>query len=257
LSENFRAGEEREEMKEIGKDRRIEKTRRVLHNALISLMKRKEYRSITIQEIIDEADVGRSTFYTHFEDKDALLLAGLHHLRDTLEAARAGAQAATGKPYERIIGFSLAMFEHAYAYREVYRALVGSQAGGLVLQYFPAMIAGLVRDEAASALRGRTGGVSAIPGDLLVHFHFIGLCLGPVMVARFGEVNGAAGDRRDLPKAYPPHSGLSILDGRRLVSDRATRHGGNAPPRDHCPSISPPTYRKAPFRTFAFYSRST
>ena len=161
---------EEEEMNQKGKDRRIEKTRRVLHNALISLMKKKEYRSITIQEIIDEADVGRSTFYTHFEDKDDLLLAGLHHLRDTLEAARAGAHAATGKPYERIIGFSLAMFEHAYAYREVYRALVGSQAGGLVLQYFPAMIAGLVRDEAASALRGRTERGSAIPGDLLVHF---------------------------------------------------------------------------------------
>ena len=157
-------------MSRKGKDRRIEKTRRVLHNALTSLMKRKEYRSITIQEIIDEADVGRSTFYTHFDDKDDLLLAGLHHLRDTLEAARAEARAATGKPYERIIGFSLAMFEHAYAYREVYRVLVGSRAGGLVLQYFPAMIAGLVRDEAASALRGRTEKGSAVPGDLLVHF---------------------------------------------------------------------------------------
>ncbi len=161
---------EEEKMKEKGKDRRIEKTRRVLHNALISLMKKKEYRSITIQEIIDEADVGRSTFYTHFEDKDDLLLTGLHHLRDTLETARAGAHAATGKPYERIIGFSLAMFEHAYAYREVYKALVGSQAGGLVLQYIPAMIAGLVRDEAASALRGRSKRAPAVPGDLLVHF---------------------------------------------------------------------------------------
>ena len=157
-------------MRQKGKDRRIEKTRKVLHNALISLMKRKEYRSITIQEIIDEADVGRSTFYTHFEDKDDLLLAGLHLLRDTLEAARAGEHAATGRPYERIIGFSLAMFEHAYEYREVYRVLVGSQAGGLVLQYFPAMIAGLVRDEAVSALRGRTERGSTVPGDLLAHF---------------------------------------------------------------------------------------
>ncbi|HUJ69795.1 MAG TPA: TetR/AcrR family transcriptional regulator [Syntrophorhabdales bacterium] len=158
-------------MKEKGRDRRIDKTRKVLQNALISLMKKKEYRSITIQEIIDEADVGRSTFYTHFDDKDDLLMAGMHDLRDVLEAAKATDQAAAARqPYERIIGFSLAMFEHAYAYREVYRALVRSQAGALVLQYFPALLAGLIRDEATKVLRGRPGKGKAVPADLLVHF---------------------------------------------------------------------------------------
>ena len=157
-------------MKGKGRDRRIEKTRKLLHNALISLIKRKEYRSITIQEIIDEADVGRSTFYTHFDDKDDLLLAGMHDLRDMLEAAKARAHAAAGRPYERIIAFSCAMFEHAYEYREVYRALVRSQAGGLVLQYFPAMLAGLIRDEAANVVSGRTAKDKPVPTDLLVHF---------------------------------------------------------------------------------------
>ena len=57
-------------------DRRIEKTRTGLDDALIS-MKKKDYRSITIREIIDEANVGRSTFYTHFDDKDDLLLSGI------------------------------------------------------------------------------------------------------------------------------------------------------------------------------------
>lgn len=157
-------------MKEKGKDRRIEKTRTVLHNALISLMKKKDYRSITIQEIIDEANVGRSTFYTHFDDKDDLLLSGMHGLRDMLEAAQKRTAAVSDKPYERIIGFSLAMFEHAYTYREVYRTLVRSQAEGLVLQYIPAMLSGLIRDEVKSELRRRAKSGSPIPFDLFVHF---------------------------------------------------------------------------------------
>lgn len=151
-------------------DRRIERTRTVLHNALVSLIKKKDYRSITIQEIIDEANVGRSTFYTHFEDKDDLLLSGMHDLRDMLESSKKRKTEVSGKPYERVIGFSLAMFEHANEYREVYRALVRSQAGGLVLQFIPAMLAGLIRDEVTSELRRQGRREPVIHPDLFVHF---------------------------------------------------------------------------------------
>jgi AcrR family transcriptional regulator len=48
---------------EGGMDRRAARTRRALHGALISLILRKGYDAITVQEIIDEADVGRATFY--------------------------------------------------------------------------------------------------------------------------------------------------------------------------------------------------
>ncbi len=157
-------------MNKKAKDRRIEKTRTVLHNALISLIKKKDYRSITIQEIIDEANVGRSTFYTHFEDKDDLLLSGMRDLRGMLEASKVRTEVVSPKSYESVIAFSPAMFEHAYEYREVYRALVRSQAGGLVLQYIPAMLVGLIGDEARSKFQRLGRKRPSIPLDLFVHF---------------------------------------------------------------------------------------
>ncbi|KXT84947.1 TetR family transcriptional regulator [Streptococcus sp. DD11] len=54
-------------------DRRVKKSRAAIYQAFISLLNQKSYESITVQEIIDLADVGRSTFYAHFETKEALL----------------------------------------------------------------------------------------------------------------------------------------------------------------------------------------
>ncbi|MCR5502030.1 MAG: TetR/AcrR family transcriptional regulator [Lachnospiraceae bacterium] len=54
-------------------DRRQKKTRQAVYDAFTGLLKKKNYSVITIQEIIDKADIGRSTFYSHFETKDDLL----------------------------------------------------------------------------------------------------------------------------------------------------------------------------------------
>lgn len=54
-------------------DRRQRKTRKSIYDAFESLMMREHYGSVTVAQIIEQADIGRSTFYAHFETKDELL----------------------------------------------------------------------------------------------------------------------------------------------------------------------------------------
>ena len=54
-------------------DRRQKKTREAIFDAFCTLLSKKHYNQITVSQIIELADVGRATFYAHFETKDALL----------------------------------------------------------------------------------------------------------------------------------------------------------------------------------------
>src|SRR5215204_6539316 len=55
-------------------DRRIQRTRLSLRAALLELLKKKNYDDISIEEITEHANVGRATFYLHYQDKEDLLL---------------------------------------------------------------------------------------------------------------------------------------------------------------------------------------
>lgn len=55
-------------------DRRVQRTRELLQQALIDLLGERRYDAITTQDIVDRANVGRTTFYLHYTDKDDLFM---------------------------------------------------------------------------------------------------------------------------------------------------------------------------------------
>ncbi|MDQ3711262.1 MAG: TetR/AcrR family transcriptional regulator [Acidobacteriota bacterium] len=114
-------------------DRRTRRTERNLREALISLILEKGYDRVTVQDIIDRADVGRSTFYAHFESKDKLHLSAFDHVRDVLLHS-----GETGDDSSEISGDfnfnSLRLFQHAHENRRIYRALAGKASGDLFLK---------------------------------------------------------------------------------------------------------------------------
>src|SRR5204863_8663670 len=55
-------------------DRRTKRTRELLQKALIELISERGYDALTIQEIVDRANLGRTTFYLHYNSKDELFM---------------------------------------------------------------------------------------------------------------------------------------------------------------------------------------
>ena len=149
-------------------DRRIPGTRGMLQQALNVLILKKGYDAITVKDICDAANVGRSTFYAHYKGKDDLKRSGFEPLRRQLVDGQRSALALRGDPKERILGFSLAMFEHARDHKDHYRALVGGRGGSVSLGSIRKMLSELVRDEFDAALPRSSA--DAVPHEFVVQY---------------------------------------------------------------------------------------
>ena len=150
-------------------DRRVRRTQKLLHGALISLVLEKKYDSITIQEILDRADIGRSTFYAYFKGKDELLISGIHELRNTLDSAMQSARS-SAKRHQAVVGFSLAMFQHASEYREVYHALLNTRGWPIVRERLEKMFDEIIWRECKAEIQRLQKSDSDVPVDLFVHY---------------------------------------------------------------------------------------
>jgi len=153
-----------------GKLRQIQKSRRLLHEALVSLILEKKYESITVQQILDRANVGRSTVYLHFKDKDDLLTMGFDYMGGLLREIQAMHRKAPGEPNEKLIAFSLPMFIHMHEYREHVRAFSGATAGIIVRRRIVEMISDVIAEELDRTSRKPSGKSSKIPRDLFVDY---------------------------------------------------------------------------------------
>ena len=102
-------------------DRRVGKTRRALKDGLTDLILEKGYEAVTVQDIIDRADIGRSTFYAHFTDKEDLLMAIL----SDLQVPGPDTSAANDPAF----GWTLELFNHFGSGKRLFKALASSQSG--------------------------------------------------------------------------------------------------------------------------------
>jgi len=134
-------------------DRRQSKTRRAVFQAFTALLERKSYGSITVQEIIDAANVGRSTFYAHFETKDDLLRALCREIFDHVfshelmkEATHdfSGGDAGLSQRITHVL-------YHLRDSRGYLRGILSSESGELFMGYFKEYLALFFKSAAAGA----------------------------------------------------------------------------------------------------------
>ncbi|MFB9237844.1 TetR/AcrR family transcriptional regulator [Plantactinospora siamensis] len=151
-------------------DRRVRRTRASLAEALTELILQRGYEAITVQDLLDRADIGRSTFYAHFRDKEDLLLSCFDDLRAELrreldELSPHGGPPDPAQP-------SIVVFAHAYRHRRIYRALCGRGGGTVVPRHLHALIGDALRPHLAPHLAAAG---ATIPVEVVAEFYASGL----------------------------------------------------------------------------------
>ncbi len=123
-------------------DRRVQRTRHALRDAMISLQAECGWDRISIQALCERANIGRSTFYQHFQNKEELLAAGFDDLRAWLRAQSPPAAASADT-----MSFVRGLIEHVYEQRKLFKATIGRSSGHIVQKRFRKMVCQLIEEE--------------------------------------------------------------------------------------------------------------
>jgi AcrR family transcriptional regulator len=115
------------------KDRRSQRTRHLLSEALVELIREKGYDSITVSDIIQRANVGRSTFYAHYRDKDDLFVGEMDRVIEVLGQRVPDEQ-------ETLLFPSLGLFRHVGEEYELYKALVWTPGIDLLIKHMQKLL---------------------------------------------------------------------------------------------------------------------
>jgi AcrR family transcriptional regulator len=84
IGQNWQNVRSSEKCMKAKNDRQSQRTRQVIGDAFLELMMEKGYRTVSIKDIIQRANVGRSTFYVHYADKDELFESQLNRMVEML-----------------------------------------------------------------------------------------------------------------------------------------------------------------------------
>ena len=143
-------------------DRRVTRTKRALKEALTDLILEKGYEAVTVQHVIDRADVGRSTFYAHFLDKDDLLMAILADLD------MPAPDTTTWKPDDPAFGWTLGLFRHFGSGKRLFKAVASGQSSALARRETVEKLERLARAELSRLKAARK--LDAFKLELVVRF---------------------------------------------------------------------------------------
>ncbi|MDO4544345.1 MAG: TetR/AcrR family transcriptional regulator [Clostridia bacterium] len=149
-------------------DRRQKKTRAAIFAAFSSLLAEKSYSKITVQEIIDAADVGRTTFYAHFETKEALLKALCEELFGHIISSAADCTHTHGlysKSYAPESVFCH-LLQHLQENEGNILGLLSGESSDIFMRYFKDSLSELIR---VQYVPQKNQGNSAVPQDFLIN----------------------------------------------------------------------------------------
>lgn len=139
----------------------MQKTKASLHTALIDLAREKPYASIVVKEILDRANVGRSTFYTHFRDKDDLLESGIYDVLRSLHD-----RSPIGNAPERLVAFSLPLLQHIDGHRRMSGPRMGAEGRAIMHEHMEDVLTDVIADQLAMSVRGS----AQTPMDLVARY---------------------------------------------------------------------------------------
>ena len=151
-------------------DRRVAKTRKAIFAALSELLHEKKYSKITVQEIIDKADVGRATFYSHFPTKEDLLSSSIENIFDSLSEQLNGHM--TQEQENELLPVA-ALFSHIKENERIINGVVISASGEMLFEKFKSYWGIKIRPLIMAHIPN--GGKPIVPIDMLINHIIITL----------------------------------------------------------------------------------
>ena len=147
-------------------DRRVVRTRKLLREALHSLIREKNYDDIVVKEILDRADVGRSAFYAHFRDKDELLSSSIEDLLANLQEIKTNGHQ---NRIEAVLWFSLPLLEHIERQHAAGGLRMGPRGRSILHQRLKSVLAKLILAQFKKNFGARRN-AGVIPGELVAGY---------------------------------------------------------------------------------------